>query len=152
MSKSRKWIVPVLAVAAVGALVVAQALAGTTTYSGAGTDDPVMKVSFDKVKSKGHPTKVKNWSVKSLHYDCVGTDDFRSFTNLHGTISKVQNGRFSYNQSHLSDSGGIRYTNQISGKFVSKTKATGTYKERRELVSDPSTYCVSKREPWSAHK
>lgn len=150
MSKSRKLTALALAVGAVCALVVAQAIATTTSWNGAGTDDPVFKVSFKRVS--GHPAKVTEWSAKNLYYNCVGTNDFRSSTNLHGTISKITNGKFSFSGSHYNSAHTIKYTNRISGEFVSATKATGTYKERRELVSDPSTYCVSDKEPWSANK
>lgn len=154
MSRFRKLSALALAVGVGGALVVAQALATTTTWRGAGTEDSVMKVSFKRAKTRGHPAKVKEWSVKDLHYTCTDDDPppFRSSTTLHGTIAKVHDGKFSYSDSLLSEDGTIRYTNTIRGEFVSKHKATGTYREKRALVGDPSAYCISEKEPWSANR
>jgi hypothetical protein len=150
MSKSRRLTGLAIAVAVIGALVVVQAFAATTTWKGNGTNDTAITVSFKKVS--GHPSKVKDWKINHLHFTCHNTPNFRSGTSLQGTISQVHNGKFSYHKSHYNSDHTIKYTDQIDGQFVSKTKATGTYKERRELDSDPTTYCVSAREPWKATK
>ena len=147
MSKSRKLIVLALAVGVIGALVVAQALATTTTWSGAGNNDHVFKVSFKKVS--GHPSKVKDFASKQLHYTCTDNSTFRANTTIH-TPMAVHSGSFSRTSSFTNGNVKVNYT--ISGKFASKTKATGTYKERRSLVSDPTTHCDSVKEPWTAHK
>src|SRR5436309_15431848 len=101
MSKSRKLIVLAIAVGAVCALVVAQALAATTTRSGAGTNDPVFKVSFKKVS--GRPSKVKDFASKQLHFTCTGTSQppFRANTTIH-TPMTVHAGQFSRTASFTS--------------------------------------------------
>jgi hypothetical protein len=150
MSKSRKMIVAATLVAAIGAFVAAQALAATTTWSGAGNNDPVFKVSFKKVS--GHPSKVKDFASKNLHYTCTantGQSPFRASTTIHTPIA-VHSGSFSRTNSF--NSGNIKVSYTISGKFASKTKATGTYKERRALIADPTKHCDSLKEPWTTHK
>jgi hypothetical protein len=152
MSKSRKLMVLGLVVGAVCALVVAQALAATTSWTGAGTNDPVFKVAFTKVKPSGQPAKVKDFASKQLHFTCVTTpptQPFRANTTIHTPIT-VHSGAFSRTASFTS--GNIKVTYTIDGKFLSVRTATGTYKEKRSLVSDPSQYCVSAKEPWKAHK
>ena len=138
-----------LAVAAVCALVVAQALAATTTWTGAGTNDPVFKVAFTKVKPSGQPAKVKDFASKQLHFTCTDNSQFRANTTIHTPIP-VNSAAFSRTASF--NSGNIKVTYTITGKFLSVRTATGTYKERRALISDPSTHCDSVREPWRAHK
>jgi hypothetical protein len=117
----------------VGALIAIQALAATTTWSGAGNTDPVFKVSFKKVS--GHPAHVRAWNSKQLHFKCTDNTTFRSNTTINTPIA-VHSGSFSRTSSFTNGNVKVNYT--ISGKFVSKTKATGTYKERRSLVSDPT--------------
>ena len=151
MSKSRKLMVLALAVSAVCALVVAQALAATTTWTGAGTNDPVFKVAFTKVKPSGQPAKVKDFASKQLHFTCTGTSQppFRANTTIHTPIT-VHSGAFSRTASFFS--GNLKVTYTITGKFLSVRTATGTYKERRALASNPSVHCDSVQEPWKAHK
>jgi hypothetical protein len=147
MSKSRKLTILALAVSAVCALVVAQALAATTSWSGAGTNDPVFKVAFKKVS--GQPSKVKDFASKQLHFTCTDNSTFRANTTIHTPIP-VHGGAFSRASSFTN--GDIKVTYTIKGNFLSRRTATGTYKERRSLVSDPSTHCDSLQEPWKAHK
>ena len=94
---------------------------------------------------------MKNWDSKQLRFHlhgCLPTP-FRANTMIHSPIT-VHNGEFSRTGSFTN--GNVKVTYTINGKFVSVTTATGTYKERRALVSDPSTHCDSEREPWRAHK
>ena len=149
MSKSRKLVALALAAAVVGALVAAQAFAATTSWSGAGTNDPVWKLSFKKEKLSGHPAHVKNWNSKQLRFTCTDASTFRAATIISSPIT-VQNGEFSRTGSFTN--GNVRVTYTINGEFVNNTTATGTYKEKRALVSDPSTHCDSKREPWRVRK
>src|SRR6476661_281339 len=120
MSKSRLLTAVALAALAVGAVVAVQAFAGTTTWSGAGTDDPVFKVSFKRVKTAGHPPKVKDFASKNLHYTCTpntGQSPFRASTTIHTPIT-VRSGSFSRTSSF--NSGNVKVSYTISGKFVSK--------------------------------
>ena len=152
MNQSRRMIVAAALVAAIGAFVAAQALGATTTWSGAGTNDPVFKVSFKRVKTAGHPPKVKDFASKNLHFTCTantGQSPFRASTTIHTPIT-VRSGSFSRTSSF--NSGNVKVSYTISGKFVSKRTATGTYKERRALISDPTKHCDSLKEPWKAHK
>jgi len=152
MNKSRKMIVAASLVGAIGALVAAQALAATTTWSGAGTNDPVFKVSFKRVKTAGHPPKVKDFASKNLHYTCtpnLNQSPFRASTTIHTPIG-VHGG--SFHRASSFNSGNIKVSYTIDGEFVSKRTATGTYKERRALISDPTKHCDSLKEPWKAHK
>src|SRR5205823_14422861 len=108
------------------------------------------KVSFKKVS--GHPAHVKDFASKHLHFTCFTTPPtppFRSNTTIHTPIA-VHSGSFSRTASFTN--GNIKVNYAISGTFISKRTATGTYKERRSLVSDPTQYCLSKKEPWRAHK
>ena len=74
----------------------------------------------------------------------------RADTTIHTPIT-VHSGSFSRTSSFTNGNMKVSYT--ITGKFASKrTKATGTYKERRSLVSNPSTHCDSLKEPWTTHK
>jgi len=152
MSKSRLLTAVALAALAVGAVVAVQAFAATTTWSGAGTNDPVFKVSFKRVKTAGHPPKVKDFASKNLHYTCTantGQSPFRASTTIHTPIG-VHGGSFHRTSSF--NSGNIKVSYTIDGEFVSKRTAKGTYKERRALISDPTKHCDSLQEPWKAHK
>jgi hypothetical protein len=140
----------VLAASALGAVVAVQAFAATTTWSGAGNNDHVFKVNFKKVS--GHPSKVKDFAAKQVHFTCTDNsniDPFRANTTIHTAIP-VHSGSFARTSSFTNGNLKVNYT--ISGEFVSKTKAKGTYKERRSLVSDPSIHCDTLKEPWTAHK
>ena len=148
MSKSRRCVVLALAVGAICALVVAQALAATTSWSGAGTNDTVWKVGFKKVVTSGQPTRVKDWSSKQLRFRCVDNSFFRADTNIHTPVA-VRSGSFSKTGSFTS--GNVKVTYTITGSFNGRT-ATGTYKERRSLVSDPSTYCAAAQQSWRASR
>jgi hypothetical protein len=75
----------------VGALIAIQALAATTTWSGAGNTDPVFKVSFKKVS--GHPAHVRAWNSKQLHFKCTDNTTFRSNTTINTPIA-VHSGSF----------------------------------------------------------
>ena len=152
MSKSRKLVALVLAAVAVCALVVAQAVAGTTIWKGNGIDDPVMTVKFERVKKPGEPAKIQEFEVQQLYFDCHGTSDFRSGLIRHGTISKVKDGEFHYSATTYNSEHTIKYNTSINGEFVSKTKAVGDVKQKRTLLSNPDIYCVSAREPWKAFK
>ncbi|MGH2966901.1 MAG: hypothetical protein ACRDMH_16185 [Solirubrobacterales bacterium] len=152
MTKSRLLTAVALSALAVGAVVAVQAFAATTTWSGAGTNDPVFKVSFKRVKTAGHPPKVKDFASKQLHFTCHTTPPqpaFRSNTTIHTPIT-VHSGNFFASRSFTNGNIKVNYT--IDGEFVSKRTATGTYKERRSLVSNPTQYCVSAKEPWKVHK
>ena len=140
-----------LVVGAVCALVVAQAFAATSSWTGAGTNDSVFKFAFTKVKPSGQPAKVKDFASKQLHFTCTGTTQppFRANTTIHTPIT-VHNGAFSRTASF--NSGNIKVTYTITGKFLSVRTATGTYKERRALLSNPSVHCDSVQEPWKVHK
>jgi hypothetical protein len=155
MSKSRKLIVVALAIAAMGALVVTEALGATTFWKGNGTADPAMTVKFRKVKVSGDPAKIKEFDVQQLHFVCHGPgapDPFRSGLIHHGTIATVRNGKFSYSATTYNSAHTIKYNTHINGEFVSARTATGTVKQRRTVVSNPSVYCVSNEEPWKANK
>jgi hypothetical protein len=149
MSRSRKLVALALAAAAIGALVVAQAFAATTSWSGSGTNDTVWKLTFKKEKLSGHPAHVKNWNSKQLRFTCTDASTFRADTNIASPIT-VQNGEFSRTRSFTN--GNVKVTYTINGEFVNATTATGTYKEKRALVSDPSVHCDSRREPWRTRK
>jgi hypothetical protein len=148
MSKSRRGVVLALAVGAVFALVVAQALAATTNWSGAGTSDTVWKMGFKKVVTNGQPTKVKDWRSRQLRFRCTDNSTFRSNTDI-ATPIRVSSGSFSRTSSFTNGNVKVSYT--ISGHFNGQT-ATGTYKEKRSLVSDPSISCASAQQPWRAQK
>jgi hypothetical protein len=152
MSKSRKLIVVAFVIAAMGAIVAAEALGATTIWKGHGTEDPVMTVRFERVKVSGEPAKIKEFKVEKLHFKCEGTSNFRSGFVRHGTISKVQNGEFSYSATTYNAEHTVKYNTSINGEFVSRTKAVGDVKQRRTLVSNPDVFCVSDREPWKAFK
>jgi hypothetical protein len=112
----------------------------------------VFKVSFKRVKTAGHPPKVKDFASKNLHYTCTantGQSPFRASTTIHTPI-RVRSGSFHRTSSF--NSGNIKVSYTIDGEFVSKRTATGTYKERRALISDPTKHCDSLKEPWKAHK
>jgi hypothetical protein len=145
MSKSRGLIAGGLSVAAIGAFVVAQALATTTTWKGTGTRDPQLTVSFKKVS--GHPAKVKYFKARNMHYACVGTNDFRSGLDL--PPMKVHRGRFSF--SGTANQNGVTYKATLSGEFVSKRTAKGTVKETRTVNADTTIHCTG-QEPWRAHR
>jgi hypothetical protein len=150
MSKSRILILVALSAMAVGALIAVQAFGATTKWSGSGNNDHTFKVSFNKVSQSGHPSKVRDFASTKLHFKCSdGTTAFRSNTTIHTPIT-VHSGSFSRTSSFTNGNTKVSYT--ISGKFNSKTKATGTYKEKRSLVSDPSVHCDSLKEPWTTHK
>jgi hypothetical protein len=148
MSKSRRTLAIVFAALAIGALVAATALAATTTWRGNGTRDTRITVSFKKVS--GQPSKVKNMNIGRLHFDCQNTDDFRS--GIAFPTMQVHAGQFSRNATYTNADGSIRYTTRLSGKFLSPRTATGTIKQRRTVVADPSTTCTTVEEPWRAHK
>jgi hypothetical protein len=152
MSKSRKLIALALGAVAVCAIVVAQAFAGTTIWKGNGIDDPQMTVKFERVKVSGEPAKIREFEVQNMFFDCQGASDFRSGLIRHGTISKVHNGQFSYSAITYNSEHTVKYNTSIDGEFVSSIKAKGTVKQKRTLVSNPDTYCVSAREPWKALK
>lgn len=152
MSRSRKLIAIALAIAAMGALVAAEALGATTFWRGNGTEDPVMTVKFQKAKLSGQPARVKEFEVQKLFFNCQGTGDFRSGLVRHGSISKVTNGKFAYSATTFNSAHTIKYNTSINGEFVSGLTATGTVKQRRTLVSNPDVTCVSAREPWRARK
>jgi hypothetical protein len=155
MSKSRRLIVVGLAITAMGALVVAEALGATTYWRGNGTDDPVMTVKFRKVKNPGDPAKIKEFEVQRLRFVCHGPgapDPFRSGLVRHGTLANVRNGEFHYSATTYNDAHTIKYNTSINGEFVSARTAKGDVKQRRTLVSNPDVYCVSDREPWRASK
>ena len=82
------------------------------------------------------PVKVKDFASKQLHYKCTDNSTFRADTTIHTPIT-VHSGSFSRTRSFTNGNVKVSYT--ITGKFASRTKATGTYKERRSLVSNPST-------------
>ena len=147
MRKSRILILVALSAMAVGALIAVQAFAATTTWSGRGDNDHTFKVSFKRVG--GQPVKVKDFASKQLHYRCTDNSTFRADTTIHTPIT-VHSGSFSRTSSFTNGNVKVSYT--ITGKFASRTKATGTYKERRSLVSNPSTHCDSLKEPWTTHK
>ncbi len=149
MSKSRILVLVALSAMAVGALIAVQAFAATTTWSGRGDNDHAFKVSFKRVG--GQPVKVKDFATKQLFFNCSsnGPADFRADTTIHTPIT-VHSGSFSRTSSFTSGSTKVNYT--ITGKFASGTKATGTYKERRSLISDPSVHCDSAKQPWTTHK
>jgi hypothetical protein len=149
MSKSRRWAVLALATGAVFAMVVAQALAATTIWGGAGTSDTVWKMGFKKVVTSGQPTRVKDWRSRQLRFRCTDNSTFRSSTDIHTPIG-VRNGSFSKTSSFTN--GNVKVTYTITGKFTSRTRANGTYKEKRALVSDPSISCASAQQPWQASK
>jgi hypothetical protein len=155
MSKSRRWIALALAVGAVFALVVAQALAATTFWRGNGTADPVMTVKFRKAKTSGNPAKIKEFEVQQLRFRCFGPgapDPFRSGLVRHGTISKVRSGEFHYSATTYNAARTIKYNTSINGEFVGPRKAVGDVRQKRTVVSNPNTYCVSNREPWQGFK
>jgi hypothetical protein len=152
MSKPRRLIALALVAAAVCALVVAQAFAGTTIWKGNGIDDPQMTVRFEKVKHPGEPAKIREFEVQNMFFDCQGNPDFRSGLILHGTISKVHNGQFSYAATYYNSDHTIKYNTSVAGEFVSPIKVKGTVKQKRTVVSNPDIYCVSAREPWKALK
>jgi hypothetical protein len=155
MKKSRRMIVAATLVAAVGAFVVAEALAASTTWKGNGTDDPVLTVKFKRVKTHGHPAKIKDLDIQRLHFTCTantGVDPFRSGLSRSGAIATVHGGEFSYSATTSSPSGNIKYNTSFKGEFVSGRTATGTIRQKRSLASDPTQYCISKTEPWKVHK
>jgi hypothetical protein len=153
MGKSRRLGLVAFVIGALGALVVAQAFGASAIFKGNGTEDPVLEVKFKRVKKSGKPAKVKNLDVNDLYFTCTGgIDPFRSGLSRDGTIDKVQNGKFSYKEVTYSESGNIKYNTKVKGEFVTKRKVKGTVKQKRTSVSDPSTYCVSEKEPYKAPK
>lgn len=135
-------------VAAVVALAVpaAVALAAATTFKGNGTDDPEVTVKF-KRHGGAHPY-VNGFQTMKMLYECSdGTTTFRSGVNL-GTLKLgvKDNGKFSFHGT--ADEDGVHYEARISGKFTSKSKATGTTTETR---SKGIAKCSAK-EPWEATK
>lgn len=155
MSKSRKFIVVGFVIAAMGALVAAEALGATTIWNGNGTDDPVMTVKFKRVKHSGDPAKINDFEVQKLHFVCHGPsapDPFRSGLSRDGTLARVRSGEFHYSATTYNSAHTIKYNTSIDGEFVSSRTAKGTVKQRRTLVSNTDVYCVSKEEPWKAHK
>jgi hypothetical protein len=153
--KSRKMMVVALVVAVIGALVVAQALAATTTWKGNGTDDSRLTVKFKRAKSQGRPAKIKDLEIGQLRFVCTPaaqTDPFRSGLSRSGVVATVRGGDFSYVATTFSPSGSIKYNTTFKGEFVSGRTAKGTIKQKRTLVSNPNASCTSKTEPWKVHK
>jgi hypothetical protein len=135
--------------------VAAEALGATTIWKGNGTDDPVLTVKFKRVKTSGHPAKVNDFEAGQLHFACTantGLDPFRSGFSRAGTIATVHSGKFSYSATTYNSAHTIKYNTSIVGEFVSRSTATGTIRQKRSIVSDPTAYCVSKTEPWKVHK
>jgi hypothetical protein len=142
-------------VAAIGALVVAQALAASTTWKGNGTNDTKVTVKFKRVTSHGNPTKIKDFAIGQLHFTCTSaaqTDPFRSGLSRTGVVATVHGGKFSYVRTTYSPQHTIKYNTTFKGEFVSGRTATGTIKQKRSLVSNPGASCASKTEPWKVHK
>ena len=155
MKKLRKVAFVAFVIAALGALVAAQALGASAIFKGNGTEDPVLEIKFKRVKKHGQPAKIKNFEANDLYFTCQADppiDPFRSGFSRDGTLDKVHNGKFSYNKVTYSESGNIKYNTRVEGEFVSKRKVKGTVKQRRTIVSDPSTYCISEEEPYKALK
>ena len=133
MSKSRRLTAVVFAASAVGRVRCGPGARGDDHVEWRRNQRSCLQGQLQEGEASGHPSKVKDFASKQLHYTCTantGQSPFRASTTIHTPIT-VHSGSFFADQ--LFNSGNIKVSYTITGKFASKTKATGTYKERRAL-------------------
>jgi hypothetical protein len=135
------WL-PVLAVFAV---VPALAFGAVGHFSGKGTDDKQVSVSFDR--HGGNNPYVSDFLIENMLYKPKGDCGFRSGVDLSGIKMKIKDsGKFSFHGG--ADSNGVHYEADVTGKFTSRRKATGHVTETRSN----SSFSCRASEDWAATK
>lgn len=118
------------------------ALAALTPYTGSGTLDPKMKVSF-----KLGAAKVRAFKATRILHDCTEREDYRDYFTLPPVeIKPDRTFRFSASQ----DFGEVTGTVLVRGRVRRDRKVVGVLKQT--LVYEDGDVCKTGRQPFRAHR
>jgi hypothetical protein len=117
------------------------ASAALNAYSGRGTHDPKMRVTF-KLSS----TKVRGFKASQILYQCNQQPDFRTSLTLPPMVIRPDR-TFAFHASQ--DFGENKGTVTLRGRVLRGGNVTGFIKERRDF--DSGDVCRTGSEPFRAH-
>jgi hypothetical protein len=117
------------------------AYAALNAYTGRGTHDPKMRITF-KLSS----TKVRSFKAAQVGYDCNQQPDFRTSFTLPPLPIRAD-GTFAFHASQ--DFGDNTGTVTVHGRILRGGNVTGYIKEKR--VFDSGDVCRTGSEPYRAH-
>lgn len=128
---------------AVVALLATTTVAAAATYSGRGTDDARMRVSFEREQGK-----VKRFTIEQARFFCADGDRFRDGTRV--GVMKIRRTREGVKKfkGHFSNADGSQ-TGRVSGAFVSDRRARGSF---RLIAEFEQGGCETRNVTWRAQK
>ena len=131
----------VLAVFLAIGVLAAPAYAALRGYTGRGTHDTKMRVTF-----KLGPNAVRGFKVGQVLYECAQQPDFRTFFTLPPMPIRPDN-TFAFHDSQ--DFGANTGTVTVRGRVLRGGNVVGFIKERRNF--DTGDVCRTGQEPYRAH-